>query len=109
MMRRRRWRRRRGKRRMRRMRMRRMRMRRVRRRRGRRSRRRTQINPTYCVLKNVFLDVMPCGLIEIYRRFRRTAASYSETSVKYVPQYTVSHPRRQQRLANVVRTQYSCY
>jgi len=52
-------------------------------------------NPTYCVLKNVFLDVMPCDLVDIYRRFRGAAGGYSEKSVKYVPQYTASHPRRQ--------------
>ena len=51
-------------------------------------------NPTYCVLKNVFLDVTPCDLVEIYLRFRG-AAGHSENSVKYIPQYTASHSRRQ--------------
>jgi hypothetical protein len=45
-------------------------------------------NPTYCVL-----DLMPCDLVDIYRRFRGAAGGYSEKSVKYVPQYTASHPR----------------
>lgn len=53
------------------------------------------VNPTYSVLRTVFLDVMPCNLVEIYRRFKGAAGAYSEKSVKYVPQYTASHPRRQ--------------
>ena len=43
-------------------------------------------NPTYCVLMNVFLDVLPCGLVEVHRHFKGTAASYSETSVKCAAQ-----------------------
>jgi hypothetical protein len=36
-------------------------------------------NPAYCVLKNVFLDVMPCDLVEISRRFRGAAGGYSKS------------------------------